>query len=118
MLRIARGKHTPLCLKRSFWRHVDVSEVEVARVVLTCRAVSRGTLPQANRELAKRAFADCCSFDLVGLHMMGCQNYCPFLGTNTRCRITMGTQKRDNHFDNHPSCFGGGYIYQLSRIDF
>ena len=29
-----------------------------------------------------------------GMHMGGCQNYGPFLGTlNIRCRIIIGTQK-------------------------
>ena len=37
------------------------------------------------------------------LYMGGCQNYGPFLGTiNNRCRIIIGTQKRDHNFDNHP----------------
>ena len=35
--------------------------------------------------------------------MGGCQNYSPFLGNlNIRCRIIIGIQKRDHHFDNHP----------------
>ena len=35
--------------------------------------------------------------------MGGCQNYGPFLGSlNTRCRIIIGTQKRDHNLDNHP----------------
>ena len=35
--------------------------------------------------------------------MGGCQKYGPFLGTlNIRCRIIVGTQKRDPNIDNHP----------------
>ena len=31
------------------------------------------------------------------------QNYGPFLGIlNVRCRIIIGTQKRDHNFDNYP----------------
>ena len=38
--------------------------------------------------------------------MGSCQNYGPFLGTlNNRCRIIVGTQKRDHNFDNHPYGF-------------
>ena len=37
------------------------------------------------------------------LHMGGCQNYGPFLGTlNIRCRKINKDPKRDQHFDNHP----------------
>ena len=33
----------------------------------------------------------------------GCQNYGPFWGTlNIRCHITIGIQKGDHNFDNHP----------------
>ena len=40
--------------------------------------------------------------------MGGCQNYDPFWGTlNSRCRIIIGTQKRDHNFDNHPYVFQG-----------
>ena len=36
--------------------------------------------------------------------MGGCQNFGPFLGTlNIRARTIMGTQKRDQNFDNHPN---------------
>ena len=38
--------------------------------------------------------------------MGSCQNYGPVLGTlNNRCRIIVGTQKRDHNFDNHPYGF-------------
>ena len=43
------------------------------------------------------------------LHMGGCQNYGPFLGTQIiRCRMIIRIQKRDHNFDNHP------YIRQLA----
>ena len=36
-------------------------------------------------------------------HMGGCQHQGPFLGIlNNRCRIIIGTPKRDHNFDNHP----------------
>ena len=35
--------------------------------------------------------------------MGGCQNYVPFLGTlNIRCRIIIGTPRKNHNFDNHP----------------
>ena len=35
------------------------------------------------------------SAEVARLHVGGCQNYGPFLGTlNNRCRIILGTQKR------------------------
>ena len=38
-----------------------------------------------------------------GDYMGGCQNYGPFWGTlNNRCRIIVGTPKRDPNFDNRP----------------
>ena len=37
------------------------------------------------------------------IHMGGCPNYGPFLGTlNIRCRITIGIQTGAHNFDNHP----------------
>ena len=42
--------------------------------------------------------------------MGGCQNYGPFLGTLIiRCRIKIGTPKRDPNIDNHPYKFRGVY---------
>ena len=41
----------------------------------------------------------------------GCQIYGPRLGPlNSRCRMTLRTQKRDHKFDNHP------YMYYTARI--
>ena len=40
--------------------------------------------------------------------MGSCQNYGPVLGTlNNRCRIILGTPKRDINIDNHPYSKGG-----------
>ena len=41
-----------------------------------------------------------------GAYMGSCNNYGPFLGTlNNRCRIIIGTPKREHNFDNHPYGF-------------
>ena len=46
--------------------------------------------------------------------MGGCQNYGPFLSTlNIRCRIIIGTQKRDHNFDNHPYARKLRMLYSL-----
>ena len=40
------------------------------------------------------------------MHIGGCQNDGPFVGTlNNRCCIIIGIPKRDHSFDNHP--YGG-----------
>ena len=45
----------------------------------------------------------------IYIYMGGCQKYGPFLGIlNIRCRIIIGTQKRDHNFENHL------YIYMHS----
>ena len=39
-------------------------------------------------------------------YMGDCQNYGPFLCTlDIRCRIMIGTPKRDHNFDNHPHAY-------------
>ena len=57
-----------------------------------------GCCPNLSLVMHVELFRKCCL-----LHMGGCQNYGPFLGTlNIRCRIIIGIQKRTHYFDNHP----------------
>ena len=44
------------------------------------------------------------------LHMGGCQNYGPFLGTlNIRVPYYIKDPKRDHNFDNHPHTHSDSY---------
>ena len=56
-----------------------------------------------SREISCYLCQPCISCTSSLLHLGGCQNYGPFLGTlNNRCRTILRDPKRDDNFDNHP----------------
>ena len=61
-------------------------------------------LPKVSSEVSRLRLKDCQhQIDVFPRYMGGCRNSGPLLGPpNTRSRIRLRTQKRDQNFDDHP----------------